>query len=164
MQKKAVLFLDIDGPVIDLLTFNNTPHVSYLRTGGNRDSIKNIVKLCMENDLSIVTNSTHNYNDIGNSNLKEDLVSWGIPEHLFHNSWRTIFPDVDYQKVNSTIRGAGRMYAIKRWLDENPGYEWICFDDRKFTDDPRLIHIQRLHGVDEAYYHQAVGVLKEIKG
>lgn len=158
------MFLDIDGPVIDLLTYKKTPYVSYLRIGGNQKAIKNITRLCVENDLKIVTNSMHNYYDIRRATLKEDLVSWGLPEHLFHDSWRTIFPDVDYTKVKSAIRGAGRMYAIEQWLSENPGYEWICFDDRKFTNDKRLIHIQSLHGVDETYCQQAVSVLKEITG
>lgn len=164
MQKRAALFLDIDGPVIDLMTFDSSPHVSYLRSGCNTNAVRNIVELCQEFGLKIVTNSMHNYYDIGDSSLKEDLITWGIPENLFHDEWRTIFPVVDYTRVNSPIRGAGRMYAIEQWLLANPGYEWICFDDRKFTDDPRLIHIDRDYGVDAGHLHQARSVLKEMLG
>lgn len=104
----------------------------------------------------------HNYYDVGNTTLKEDLIRWGIPISMFHKNWRTIFPEVDYRKINSPIRGVGRLFAIEQWLKENPGYEWICFDDRKFTDDQRLIHIQRNQGVDAGYAKQAAGVLDEI--
>lgn len=100
-----------------------------------------------------------NYYDLGNDSLQDDLVSWGIPTDLFHAEWRTIFPKVDYKKVNSNVRGAGRLYAIQQWLDSNPGYDWICFDDRKFTDDVRLIHIQREDGIDSGYYDRAKEIL-----
>lgn len=101
----------------------------------------------------------HNYYDVGNDSLQDDLVYWGIPLDLFHFQWRTIFPDVDYKKINSKVRGIGRLYAIQQWLDVNTGHDWICFDDRKFTDDPRLIHIQRENGIDSGYYNQAKEIL-----
>ena len=52
-----------------------------------------------------------------------------------------------------------KQLAIQQWLDSNPGYDWICFDDRKFTDDVRLIHIQREDGIDSGYYDQAKEIL-----
>lgn len=159
LQTKRVVFLDIDGPIIDLKTYKSNPIVSYYRTGCNSQAIINLVKLCNEFDLKIVTNSMQNYYDLGNDSLQDDLVSWGIPLDLFHVEWRTIFPKVDYKKVNSNVRGAGRLYAIQQWLDSNPGYNWICFDDRKFTDDARLIHIQREDGIDSGYYDQAKEIL-----
>lgn len=104
----------------------------------------------------------HNYYDLGVASLKDDLIRWGIPISMFHKNWRTIFPNVDYKTINSPIRGVGRLFAIEDWLKNNPGYEWICFDDRKFTDNIRLIHIQRDQGVDTSYVKQAAGVLTEI--
>lgn len=104
----------------------------------------------------------HNYYDLGPCTLRDDLIRWGIPISMFHTNWRTIFPNVDYKTINSPIRGVGRLFAIEEWLNKNPGYEWICFDDRKFTDNVRLIHIQRDQGVDTAYMKQAAGVLTEI--
>lgn len=163
-HKPAVLFLDIDGPVIDLQMYQSKPYVSHFRTHCNIDAIKNIVELCHKFDLKIVTNSMHNYHDLGNVTLKDDLIRWGVPISMFHANWRTIFPQVDYQVINSPIRGVGRLFAIEQWLKDNPGYEWICFDDRKFTDDHRLIHIQRMNGVDDQYRQQAAGVLTEIIG
>ena len=157
-----VLFLDIDGPVIDLHTYNNNPEISHFRISGNQTAIANIVKLCTDYDLKIVTNSMHNYYNVYDSDLKEDLTHWGIPENLFHTEWRTVFPNVDYKKVKSQVRGIGRLYAINEWLSSHAGYDWICFDDRKFTDDPRLIHIQRNSGVDDGYHAQAVEVIKSI--
>lgn len=113
----------------------------------------------MEFNLKIVTNSMHNYYDL-DTDLREDLTRWGIPANMFHEDWRTIFPNVDYTKVKSPVRGAGRLYAIEEWLSRHPGYEWICFDDRKFTNSSRLIHIERLDGVDDDYYEQAVRTIK----
>ncbi len=154
-----ILFLDIDGPVIDLHTYKTKPYVSYLRSSCNNNAIMNIVKLCNDFDVKIVTNSMHNYYDLEET-LKEDLTRWGIPASMFHEDWRTIFPNVDYKKINSPIRGAGRMYAIEEWLSRHPGYEWICFDDRKFTTNHRLIHIERLFGVDTEYRKQAANIIK----
>lgn len=159
-----VLFLDIDGPVIDLATYKATPYISHFRVSGNTTAIKNIVKLCVDFDLKIVTNSTHNYYDVYDADLRDDLVRWGIPESCFHNDWRTVFPEVDYKKIKSPVRGIGRLYAIHEWLAEHPGYDWICFDDRKFTDDNRLIHIKRLDGVDDVYYKQAAEVITALRG
>jgi hypothetical protein len=154
-NKQIALFLDIDGPVIDLATYNKSPHISYFRVEGNKRAIKNVTKLCVEFDLTIVTNSTHNYYNVYNADLRDDLVRWGIPENCFHDDWRSVFPNVDYKKIQSTVRGIGRLYAIN---------EWLCFDDRKFTDDNRLIHITRLDGVDDLYYKQAADVIATMRG
>lgn len=163
-KKQIALFLDIDGPVIDLATYKKSPHISYFRVEGNKTAIANIVKLCNEYDLQIVTNSTHNYYDVYDADLKDDLVRWGIPEECFHTDWRSVFPNVNYKQLQSTVRGIGRLYAINEWLARHPGYDWICFDDRKFTDDKRLIHISRLDGVDDMYYKQAADVITALQG
>jgi hypothetical protein len=159
---KVVVFLDLDGPIIDLKTYKTNPIVSYYRTGGNSKAIENLVKLCDEFGLEIVTNSMHNYYQLGDDTLQDDLVSWGIPVDLFHSDWRTIFPKVNYKEIKSTVRGIGRLYAIEQWIKEHPGYNWICFDDRKFTEDPRLIHISRENGIDQGYYEQARKILKTL--
>lgn len=161
-QNKIVVFLDLDGPIIDIKTFKTNPIVSHYRRGGNPQAIEYLVKLCDEFGLEIVTNSMHNYHVLGTDSLMDDLVSWGVPSDLFHKDWRTIFPHVDYDKLQSNVRGIGRLHAIEKWIETHPGYNWICFDDRKFTDDPRLIHIERENGIDSGYYSQAREILKTL--
>jgi hypothetical protein len=39
------------------------------------------------------------------------------------------------------------MRSIKKWLLENGGPDWIAFDDESFTDDPRLILVDRDAGI-----------------
>ena len=150
-----IIFLDIDGPVIDI---DSPVIVSELRLTHNHRSIEMLNELCRKTGAKIVTNSMHNYNDPYNNTLRDDLIMWGIDEDYFHNEWRTIFPHVDYSSVNSPVRGIGRLIAIEAWLAENGNYDWICFDDRKFSDSHRLIHIADGLGIREQHVQQALEV------
>lgn len=151
-----IIFLDIDGPVIDLLTYKTNVPASIFRTGFNLESIRLLDQLCNVTGAKIVTNSMHNYYEVDNCSLKYDLISNGIDSEHFHKEWRTIYPKIDYKARPSSVRGIGRLYAIEDWIEKNGPCEWICFDDRKFTDDPRLIHITRWHGIDQKYYNEAL--------
>lgn len=162
-NKPLILFLDLDGPVIDLHMYNTEPYQSYLRLGCNPYAVKNIVKLCKRHNLTIVTNSRHNYYEIAGRTLQHDLISWGVPANLFHDDWRTSLTEVPYRVSRTDAeRCADRMNAINQWISEHPQYDWICFDDRKFTDNHRLIHIQRSAGVDDMYYEQAESVIAQL--
>lgn len=162
-MSKKIIFLDIDGPVIDLETYDSNIYKSIFRTGINPVAIEFLIKLCKEYDAQIVTNSMHNYHNINNYTLKDDLVYAGITDDFFHQDWRTIFPMIDYTNVKSSVRGIGRLIAIQEWLKRNGKHTWICFDDRKFTKDRRLIHIKRQNGIDFEYYSEARHLLSDKK-
>ena len=151
-----IIFLDIDGPVIDITcSFIE----SEFRLTHNPNSIKMLEHLCNTTQAKIVTNSMHNFNNAGGRSLKEDLISWGLSEDHFHENWRTIFPAIDYTKVNSPVRGIGRLIAIETWIDQNGPVNWVCFDDRKFTDLSRLVFIEDGLGIRDKHVELAKEIL-----
>jgi hypothetical protein len=153
-----VIFLDIDGPVIPI---NVPSKTSFFRTHFNQESIKWINKLCEKTGAKIVTNSMHNYIDFFDGDLKSDLVSFGITKEYFHENWRTVFPYIDYSQINSSVRGIGRLYAIYDWLSKNDADNWVCFDDRNFTNLPNLILINDGMGVKKEHYDAALQLLRK---
>ena len=154
-----IIFLDIDGPVINI---DAPVVVSELRLGCNKNSIQLLNDLCLEVGAKIVTNSMHNYHEPCGRTLKEDLIHWGLDENHFHDSWRTIFPDIDYTDVNSNVRGIGRLIAINQWIADNGPCDWVCFDDRKFTDSKQLVHIEYGDGIQEEDVLAAIEVFSSI--
>lgn len=154
-----IVFLDIDGPVIDI---NCSVIQSELRLVHNPKSIEMLNKLCDRSGAKIVTNSMHNYNEPYGETLREDLIMWGVHEDHFHDSWRTVFPAIDYSKVESPVRGIGRLIAIQEWLKENGNHKWVAFDDRKFTDLKNLVHISDGLGIRENHVEQALEVFSSI--
>lgn len=154
-----IIFLDIDGPVIPV----DTPlRQSIFRLSCDTDSIEYLNLLCEETNAKIVTNSYHNYHSFGDCELADDLISWGLEEKFLHTRWRTIFPHIDYEKVKSPIRGIGRLIAIRQWIREhNKPVNWVCFDDRKFTDKKNLIHIEDGLGIREHHVAKAINILEK---
>lgn len=149
-----IIFLDIDGPVIPI---NVPTYDSIFRLVHNYEAILRLNELCEQTNAKIVTNSMHNYNDYEDGTLKEDLVKWGIKEEYFHDDWRTIFPNIDYKQINSTVRGIGRLHAINVWLATHYYIDnWVCFDDRNFTDLPNLILIEDGLGIKQKHYDRAL--------
>lgn len=155
MQK--IIFLDIDGPVIPgrLCTHNSMPE---LRLIFAKDSIQLLNELCDSTGARIVTNSMHNYLDIMNRSLKQDLITWGLEESNFHKDSRTCFPKVNYAANPSTVRGWGRWLGILDWQQRNGEADWICFDDRVFTTDPRLVEIEFEDGITNQSVQRAMSV------
>lgn len=151
-----VIFLDIDGPIIPI----DVPmHDSVYRTTCNKDAIEYLNLLCDETGAKVVTNSMHNYEDWIGTDLKDDLVNWGLDENFIHDSWRTIFPMIDYSKVNSKVRGIGRLVAIDHWINYHGDTSWVCFDDRKFSEMANLIHIEDGRGIKEHHFDSALDIL-----
>jgi hypothetical protein len=101
----------------------------------------------------------HNYEDWMGGDLREDLVEWGLDEKFVHSNWRTIFPRIDYSKVNSSVRGIGRLVAIEDWIKIHGDTSWVCFDDRKFSDIANLIHIEDGLGIKEHHFDSALDIL-----
>jgi hypothetical protein len=153
-----VIFLDIDGPVIPI----DVPvHASVFRTTYNRESIEYLNLLCDLTGAQVVTNSMHNYEDWYDGDLRDDLVKWGLEEKFIHDTWRTIFPMIDYKKVNSPVRGIGRLVAIENWINRHGDSSWVCFDDRKFADVANLIHIEDGLGIKAHHFNSAIDILAE---
>jgi len=150
-----IIFLDIDGPIINV---SSLVMVSELRLACNKVSIQLLNDLCLESGAKIVTNSMHNYHLPYGKTLKEDLIHWGIDPTHFHNDWRTIFPNIDYTDVTSTVRGIGRLIAINQWIADNGECDWVCFDDRKFTESKRLVYIEDGEGLQDEHILAAIEV------
>lgn len=151
-----VIFLDIDGPVIPI----DVPvYESVYRTTYSSNSIAYLNLLCEETGAKVVTNSMHNYEDWMGGDLRDDLVEWGLDEKFVHSNWRTIFPRIDYSKVNSPVRGIGRLVAIEDWIKNHGDTSWVCFDDRKFSDIANLIHIEDGLGIKEHHFDSALDIL-----
>lgn len=96
-----------------------------------------------------------NYVVYDSTDLKEDLIQAGILESDFHQDWRTIFPYVDYRSNPNDRRGWGRWLGIQEWIKQNGECQWICFDDRHWTDDPRLVLVDFNDGITRKNFEQA---------
>jgi hypothetical protein len=155
MEKNKIIFLDIDGPIIT----SDLPSFQVNRSHYNPKSIESLLKLISITNAKIVTNTMHNAVDLNGNTIKNDLIKWGISENLFHKNWKTIYPFVDYSKLPSSKRGIGRLVAINDWIEKNGSYDWICFDDRNFTDDPRLVLINEKIGIGEVEIKKALKFL-----
>jgi hypothetical protein len=171
MMKQRILFIDIDGPVINTPMFYLDSNCSMGRTQMNTQALAYVVRLCKIAGAKIVTNSTHNTHNLTDPltgsvrTLKDDLIRWGVPKDLFHDRWRTNYPGY-----------RGRLSAIQDWINDvsdevnadappvdniNDTYsniDWVCFDDEKFTNSNRLIVIDYDKGIDYAAYRKAAKV------
>ena len=155
-----IIFLDIDGPIIstDVDTVDSELRITHIP-----ETIDLLNELCKYTGAKIVTNSSHNYNDIEGYTLKDDLIAWGLDADNFHENWRTIFPYIDYSKIQSNIRGIGRFFAIDKWQEVNGACDWVCFDDRKFTVSFRLILIENAEGIKREHIDRAIEILGPVE-
>ena len=163
-DKKRIIFLDIDGPVISTGCYGVTSLASNLRACMNQSAIGYLNMLCDHAKAKIVTNTSHNYHEVKNNDgeggfrdLKTDLIRWGVKDHLFHEDWRTDYP---YPERFSSGGYADfpRQTAIHTWLEKNGDHDWVCFDDAKFTEDKRLILIDFDHGITRDSIMRACGI------
>jgi hypothetical protein len=153
-----IIFIDIDGPLITGDLYDTDPYCSYTRSMVNMDSLSRLKKLIKQTGARLVTNTMHNEQVVNGRTIRDDLIRWGIGEDCFHEVWRTIFPRIDYTNAGSR-RGIGRMIAIDRWLAEQGPHDWVCFDDRNFTDDQRLILVDFNKGIGDVEYNAALSLL-----
>ena len=156
MQK--IIFIDIDGPVINTPCYWVDMQASMQRSVMNTQAIGILNRLANLANAKIVTNSTHNYHTVKETGrtLRDDLIKWGLKEQHFHDDWRTSFPwpDLESDPIFPTHR---RLRGIMEWEAANGQADWICFDDEPFVDasDARLFHIDFDHGIDYHMYLEA---------
>jgi hypothetical protein len=139
-MKPRICFLDIDGPIINAGCFGICKDASEMRSIMSTSAIGFLNLLCDETGAKIVTNSSHSYHDVAGRTLKEDLIRWNLKRVHFHDNWRTTFG----------VEGVGgneRMRAINTWLKNNGEHDWICFDDVRFIEGGRLVHVSFDDGI-----------------
>lgn len=158
---EKIVFLDIDGPLIPghLGDSYTIPWISLARSKFDISAIQRLNQLCEQTGARIVTNSMQNYIEIKLSDLRNDLINWGVEPKHFHRDWRTVFPDVDYTADPNPRRGWGRWLGIKDWQERNGVVDWICYDDRHWTDDERLILIDFEQGITHSDYERGLSML-----
>lgn len=154
------IFIDIDGPIINTPMYFLDPNCSLKRSVMNTQAIAYVVKLASFSGAKIVCNTTHNTHDIEDpltgkvTNVKEDLIYWGIPPDLFHEDWMTTYPYPEYEEYGTHRR----LRAIKEWMVKNGEVDWVAFDDDNFTDSEKLILIDFDRGIDYDAFRQAIKV------
>jgi hypothetical protein len=154
---QRIIFLDIDGPIINTPCYYLDSEASMQRTVMNTQALGYVVRLAKIGNAKIVTNSSHNYADVGCRTLKDDLIKWGIKEEYFHKNWRTEYPNPKTGKFSASSANR-RMIAIENWQDDNGEADWVAFDDENFTDNKRLILIDFDRGIDYSAYRKAAKV------
>jgi hypothetical protein len=156
---QRIIFIDIDGPVINTPCYWVDSMASIHRAVLNTQAIGILNRLCKLGSALIVTNSTHNHVTIRETGrtLKTDLIKWGLrPEHI-HEDWRTDFPWPDWGDGQNIHR---RLKGIMGWQEKNGKADWICFDDEPFVTDDRLFVIDFDYGID---YHMYLSVCEHWK-
>lgn len=154
MQK--IIFLDIDGPVIDTPCYFVDRMASLQRAVLNTGAIGWLNRLAQLSDAKIVTNSTHNNFTVKETGrtLRDDLIKWGLKPEFIHEDWRTEFPWPDWGDGQSIHR---RMKGIMGWMEKNGEADWIVFDDEPFiaASDGRLMHVDFDRGIDYNLFMKA---------
>lgn len=157
---QKIVFLDIDGPIINASCYYLDKMCSIRRTVMNQSALGYVQRLCQIADAKLVTNSTHNFHQYEdmlssvNMTLQNDLIKFGIDKEIFHKDWRTKFPNPPGSKFSSSSDHR-RMLAINEWMERNGEADWICFDDDAFTDDPRLVVVDFETGIDYFAFRDA---------
>ena len=130
----SVIFLDIDGPIINTPCYYVDPECSINRSVMNTQAIGYVKEIVRKCGALVVLNTTHNVHDIEDPltakivDVKTDLIKWGMKEHEFHSDWKTEYP---YPK-NGKMSEHRRWTSVKNWLEKNGDHEWIAFDDDLF--------------------------------
>ena len=149
-----IIFIDIDGPIINTPCYYLDLNCSLERSVMNTQALGYVTRLAKLGKAKIVTNTTHNTMDIEDlltgvkRTVKDDLVKWGIDPKLFHDDWHTSYPNPQGGKYGQFGQPHGRLRAIEQWQDVNGQVDWVCFDDEPFTDDSRLVQIDFEMGID----------------
>ncbi len=165
-----VIFLDIDGPIINEGCYGTDFLCSSRRTVMNTSAIGWLNYLCRQAEALIVTNSSHNNHDIpfgegSYRSLRHDLIHHGVEPDYFHPNWRTDYPSWigfsdEHLMSPEAIPGgkSNRLSCIEKWLAEHENPDWVCFDDANFTRDRRLILVDFRDGIQGKHIDRAFDV------
>lgn len=129
-----IIFLDIDGPIINSPCYYIDPFASLKRAVLNTQSIGYLKKLLDITGAKVVVNSTHNNHDVEDPltsemiNVKQDLIKWGMKNEEFHTDWKTEYPNPKNCKLSENRR----LRAVKNWLEKNGDHMWYAYDDEFF--------------------------------
>lgn len=160
MSLPKVIFLDIDGPIINTPLYFIDPMCSMDRSVMNTQAIGYLVKLAKFAGAKIVCNSTHNTHDITESwdgkarTLRDDLIYWKVPAELFHEDWKTSYPYPPESKFSEASESR-RLRAIDLWQKQNGEADWIAFDDENFGHE-RLMLVDFDRGIDYDLFRRAI--------
>lgn len=159
---ERILFVDVDGPLINTPCYYINHLASIEREVFNTQALGYLIELSKKADAKIVMNSTHNTFAVPretadqkpyDSDLRTDMVKWGVPEELFHKDWRTTYPWPPESKFSEASESR-RQRAINLWIEKNGIVDWIALDDEYFTEDPRLILVDFDRGIDYDIYRK----------
>lgn len=140
---ERVIFLDIDGPMIPTTMFLWNPSASFARQFP-KTTLGAMNYLCRKSGAKIVLNTTHNTPANDAPDIEVSLAAQGLNPDHFHDDLKTRYPALP------------RDVAVKEWLAEHPGVDWVAFDDVRFTEDDRLIWIDPDQGITTAHVNQAL--------
>lgn len=147
--KPRIIFLDIDGPVINTPCFYIDSMCSMERTVMSTTAIGYLNRLCDAVGAKIVTNTTHNTHIIEDKlsaeprDIRKDLITWGLKAKFFHENSYTEYP---FPK-NGKMSEHRRLTAVNNWLAENGDHEWYAFDDDYFHSTNQYV-IDYEKGID----------------
>lgn len=144
MDKKRILFLDVDGPLIPSGMYIINMRASWERLC-SPICIAIVNRLCEDAGAKIVLNSTHSRDG---APAIADLTKAGIEEHRWHET----VPMTNYP---NKLSGGSRWEAIQDWQERCGEVNWVAFDDDNFTRDERLVLIDFDVGVTLQHYNQA---------
>lgn len=146
-----LIFLDIDGPMIPDYMFLEWRNPSFERRFCPK-CVMILNCMCRKGNALIVTNSTHNWYE-GGQTLREAMIREGVKEEYIYPGlrWRT---DYGFMGMHFT-----RMSAIKSWLTkEHPNeFNWIALDDMDFSHEAgdRLLLVDPGEGLTLNIYKKA---------
>jgi hypothetical protein len=156
-MKQRIIFIDIDGPIINTPCYYVDTTASIRRSVMNTQAIGYVNKLAKLASARIVTNSTHNNFTVKETGrtLRDDLIKWGLKTEYIHENWRTTFPwpDLESDPDHPTHR---RLRGIMEWEQANGEADWIAFDDERFMEnDARLMLVDFDLGIDYNLFTKA---------
>jgi HAD domain in Swiss Army Knife RNA repair proteins len=115
--KQKIIFLDVDGPLINEPMFDIKHDCSIHRSMINTMAIGFLRRMMKITGAKIVMNTMHNGHIVWGNNVKQDLLKWGLREEDFMADWQTKF-GVSLWK---------REEAIHEWLIRNGDeFDWIA--------------------------------------
>jgi len=131
----ALIFLDLDGPMIPLTNTDKeyvipTDEFPY-NSKMSPEACRHIETLCKQFNAAVVTNSTHN-----NGHGSDREPTFHVFDLFEKNGISHLLLDGPYMTAWADIKAAGRKHAVERWLQAHPEYSdlpFVVFDDNAYN-------------------------------